>query len=277
MLFRSQPTKEQLQSRFPAIFAEAAKETTSDKYLYIPTYKLIAGLESQGFNVVGAKQANARTNNREHGKHVVYLSHQSLSSDVTVGQELPMLALTNSHNGLSSFAIDTAFFRLACSNGLLMPTTALSSARIIHKIGMQDDVINAAVNVVQSFPEQIKQIEAMKQIAMSREEQVLLSESAVSMAFDEEQVELNKKLGIDVATKMLTLRRNADKNADLWSTFNVIQENIIKGGLRLATENEAGQRKLVRTRAVNSIDRDAKLNKELMSLAQKFAALKGAA
>jgi hypothetical protein len=97
------------------------------------------------------------------------------------------------------------------------------------------------------------------------------------MAFDAEVLEVNKKAGIDVATKMLTIRRNADKEQNLWSTFNFIQENVIKGGLRLATENDKGQRKLVRTRAVNSIDRDAKLNKELMSLAQKFAALKGAA
>jgi hypothetical protein len=188
-----------------------------------------------------------------------------------------MLALTNSHNGLSSFAIDTAFFSLACSNGLLMPTTQLNSARIVHKVGMERDVIEASVNVIQAFPEQIKLISAMKNIKMTREEQVLLAESIVNVSFEEEQIELNKSLGLDVPTKMLTIRRSADRRDDLWTTFNVIQENVIKGGLKLATENDKGQRKLVRTRAVNSIDRDAKLNKEMMSLAQKFAALKGAA
>lgn len=277
MMFRRELTNEELQSRFPSIYAQAEKDSLSDKYLYIPTYKLIDGLVNQGFKVVGAKQANTRLkDNKEFVKHVVYLSHESLNPLMKVGEELPMLALTNSHNGLSSFAIDTAFFRLACSNGLLMPTTSMSSARITHKKGMEQDVIEASYRVVKSFPEQIAQIEAMKAVTLSNDEKMLLAESAQNLAFDAEQVELNKSLGHAIAPKLIRPRRHADTNSDLWSTFNVIQENIIKGGIKLVSENEQGQRSLKRTRAVNSIDRDAKLNRELMSLAQKFAELKGA-
>ena len=277
MMFKQQPSTEQLQRVFPSIFAEAAKSTTSEQYLYIPTHKLIQGLESQGFSIVGAKQANTRlANNREFVKHVVYMTHKSLQHELKVGEELPMVALTNSHNGLSSFAIDTAFFRLACSNGLLMPTSTLNSARIVHKIGMQDDVIQAARHVVEAFPEQIKQINEMKKITLSSEERFLLAESAANLAFEPEVLELNKSVGVSVESRLLQVRRNTDKQPDLWSTFNVIQENVIKGGLRLVSENEQGKRSYRSTRAVNSIDRDTKLNKELMSLAQKFAALKGA-
>jgi hypothetical protein len=284
MMFRRAVTTEQLKNNFPAIFAESEKDTLSDKYLYIPTYKLMEGLEKQGFQVVGAKQSRSRTNSAEHAKHVVYLSHKSLdhvSALLNPGThnrvdsgEFPMLALTNSHNGLSSFAIDTAFFRLVCSNGLMMPTTSMSSARIVHKQGMQDDVIEAAYSVVQSFPEQIKQIEAMKQTELNRDEQILLAESAQNIVFDQEQIELNNKLGRQIAPRLLTVRRHADAKPDLWSTFNVIQENVIKGGIRIVSENEKGQRTFNRTRAVNSIDRDAKLNKELMQLAQKMMELK---
>jgi stress-induced morphogen len=51
---------------------------------------------------------------------------------------------------------------------------------------------------------------------------------------------------------------------------------VIKGGIRVLSQNEQGDVRLARTRAVNAIDRDAKLNKELMSLALKFKELKGA-
>lgn len=232
------------------------------------------GLEKQGFQVIGAKQAGSRTNSREHSKHVVYMTHESMKRELEVGEELPMLALTNSHNGLSSFGIDTAFFRLACSNGLLMPTNTLNSARITHKKGMENDVIEASFRVISSFPEQVKLIQSMKSIELNQDERNILAISAQNMVFDESEIELNHKIGRPIAPRLLTVRRNADYRQDLWTTFNVIQENIIKGGIRIFRENEHGGRTLARTRAVNSIDRDAKLNRELMSLAQKMHQLK---
>ena len=276
MMFRSPVNSDQLRRAYPAIFAESEKDTLSDKYLYIPTYKLIECLTREGFSIIGAKQSGSRMgNNRDHAKHVVYLTHNSFSgNNLKVGEEMPMLALTNSHNGLSSFGIDTAFFRLACSNGLLMPTNSLNSARIVHKIGMQDDVINAAYRVVSEFPKQIAQIDNMKGINLSQDERHLLAETATRLVFDESQINLNKSLGRDIAPKLLTVRRHADQKHDLWTAFNVIQENVIKGGISVVTENERGAWSWTRTRGVNAIDRDAKLNKELMSLAQRFAELK---
>lgn len=277
MMFRQPVTKEQLQRNFPAIFAESTKESLSEKYLYIPTFKLIDGLEKQGFQIVGAKQQGSRSvSTKEHAKHVVYMTHESMkvNSLTKVGEELPMLALTNSHNGLSSFAIDTAFFRLACSNGLLMPSSTFSSARIVHKKGMENDVIEASYKVIKSFPEQIAQIEAMKGVTLQTEERLLLASSAVNLAFEPEVIELNKSVNNSIESRLLRARRSADDKSDLWTTFNVIQENVIKGGYRLVRQNEQGQRSISRQRAVNSIDRDAKLNRELMTLAQKMLEIK---
>lgn len=286
MMFKQAVSKEQLAVRFPAIFAQSEKETLSDKYLYIPTFKLLEGLERTGFQIIGAKQARSRTNTAEHGKHVVYLAHGDVKALTSVGDELPMLALTNSHNGLSAFAIDTAFFRLVCSNGLMMPTNSVSSARITHKKGMEQDVIEAAYKVIKSFPEQVKQIETMKKLILNKDEQRFLAESAAALAYDEKVIadqaalaSRDEYLGSvkDLPAKLLMVRRHADRASDLWTTFNVIQENVIKGGLKVWTLNEEGKAtRGTRTRAVNSIDRDSKLNKELMALAQKMAELKGA-
>ena len=279
MMFRNAVTKEQLRSQYPAIFAETTKETLSDKYLYIPTFKLIEGLEKQGFQIVGAKTQGSRSlTTREHAKHVVYMTHvsQAQNSLARVGSELPMLALTNSHNGLSSFAIDTAFFRLVCSNGLLMPTSAMSSARIVHKRGMEQDVIEASYRVIKAFPEQVQMIEAMKATQLQPEERMLLASSAAAIAYDEDLLTLNAERN-PIESRLIQPRRSADAGSDLWSTFNVIQENVIKGGFRVLRESEEGRRSVARVRAVKSIDRDAKLNRELMTLAQKMLELKAGA
>jgi len=280
MMFREPVQLNDLRNRFESIFAESKQSDLSDKYLYVPTFKLIEGLERQGFQIVGAKQSRSRTvDAREHAKHVVYLSHPEIldKAQMSVGEERPMLALTNSHNGTSALAFDTAFFRLVCSNGLLMPSSAVNSARVVHKIGMQGEVIDAAYKVVASMPAQVALVSSLKGIQLNQSEKMLLATSAARMAFEESELELNRSVGNAIEDKLLHPRRHADVGDDLWKTFNVIQENIIKGGLRVVRENEETKRRsIAKTRAVGSIDRDAKLNRELMALATGLAQLKTA-
>lgn len=276
MMFRNRVQPDELKSYYPAIFAETNKETLSDKYLYIPTYKLVEGLHKQGFEIVGAKQQGSRSLAREHAKHVIYMTPHNYAQNyqAKVGETIPMIALTNSHNGLSSFKIDSAFFRLVCSNGLMASENTHNSARIVHKKGMENDVIEAAFRVVQEFPKQLDQFKTMQATQLDSAERKLLASSAMNLAFESDVIELNQSLKNSIDDKLLRPRRSADQGMDLWSTFNVIQENVIKGGFRIVRENEQGRRSLARTRSVNAIDRDSKLNKELMALAQKMLELK---
>ena len=66
------------------------------------------------------------------------------------------------------------------------------------------------------------------------------------------------------SSQLLSPRRVQDYDNDLWTTFNRIQENSIKGGLR--GRNKQGRR--ATTRAVGGIDQDVKLNRALWVLAQ---------
>lgn len=268
MFYKNILTVEQLQKRVPSVFVDSNKESLSDKYLQIPTYKILEGLMKNGFKVVGAKEQNTRTGNREHAKHVLFLTHDSIS-DLAVNEGLPMVRIQNSHNGLSSFQLTTGFFRLVCSNGLILPESELSSAKIKHVKGMENEVIDASYRILTSMPEQIKMIDEMKSIELNRDEKRILAESSANLIFDENIIELNAKRGIDLASKLLNPRRFEDKKNDLWSTFNVIQENAIKGGFKVL--RESGYRA---TKAVTSIDSDKKINIELMTLAQKMMELR---
>lgn len=83
---------------------------------------------------------------------------------------------------------------------------------------------------------------------------------------------------------LLKARRDADEGSDLWTTFNRVQENAIRGGLddhRPARFDQERQRQVparsLRTRPVKSIDGDVKLNKALWTLAEELAKAKAAA
>ena len=277
MMFKRELTENQMRAYFPAMFAEAPASHTSDRYLYIPTHRLVNKLVENGFSIAGARQSGGRTS---HGKHVVYMTPGKFEPNRLreVGDEIPLLKITNSHDAGSAFKLDTSFYRLVCSNGLMMPKHGHNSARIIHTKNFMDDVIEAAFTVTKTFPEQVRQIGEMKEIGMARDEQHLLAESAANLAFDQELIQLNKDAGRDVEGQLLRRRHWEDRGKnDLWTTFNAVQENIIKGGVRMLRQNDKGQRSFRKTRAVTSIDRDAKLNQELMTLAQKFAELKAGA
>jgi len=73
---------------------------------------------------------------------------------------------------------------------------------------------------------------------------------------------------------MLRPKRLADTGTDLWSTFNVVQENIIKGGIRTAKIGGNGRMRRSTKRAVGNIEKNIKLNKAIFEMATQMQALK---
>ncbi|KFI32226.1 hypothetical protein CN97_05300 [Haematobacter massiliensis] len=71
-------------------------------------------------------------------------------------------------------------------------------------------------------------------------------------------------------------RRREDAGQNLWSTLNVIQEHLTKGGLRGRKQNAEGRIRRAQTRAINGIDQNVTLNRALWTLAEGMQKLKGA-
>jgi len=70
--------------------------------------------------------------------------------------------------------------------------------------------------------------------------------------------------------QILLPRRPDDGKGDLWTKFNIVQENLMRGGQR----GRASSGKRVTTRPVQSIDKNVQLNKALWILADEMARLK---
>jgi hypothetical protein len=69
---------------------------------------------------------------------------------------------------------------------------------------------------------------------------------------------------------MLTANGRHDNGAAAWTTFNRVQESLLKGGV---TGRSATGRRMT-TRAVGGVTENVKLNKALWTLADTMAALK---
>jgi hypothetical protein len=268
---------ETLAKRAPAVFANDAHERTSDRYLFIQTQKIVEGLVNNGWSVVSAVQQRSRTQSKEHGKHALMLVRQDmLAKQFDVGDIMPMLKITNSHNGLSAFQLEAALFRKVCANGLTVPDGMLMAPKVRHTVNINKETIEASFQIIKDFPSLMGKIDSLKSVNLSNEERLLLAQSAARLIFDEEQIERTGQAYRDenaVAKQLLESRRYEDRKTDLWTSLNVIQENAIRGNVKILGETG----KIKRTKTVSNIDRDSRINREILTLANEFAKLKGAA
>lgn len=67
--------------------------------------------------------------------------------------------------------------------------------------------------------------------------------------------------------QLLDVRRREDQQSDLYTTLNIVQENLIRGGLHGRNAN----RKRTTTRAVQGVTENVRLNSALSVLAQSLA------
>jgi hypothetical protein len=69
-------------------------------------------------------------------------------------------------------------------------------------------------------------------------------------------------------SQLLAPRRAEDVGSDLWRTLNVVQENLLQGGL----VRRSASNRLTRTRRIRAINEDVRLNSALWERAMAFAA-----
>jgi hypothetical protein len=260
-------TNEQLQRLTPSVFALEPWQEQSEKYRFIPTINVINALRDSGFYPVRAQQSQSRIPGKaEFTKHM--LRFRLAGKDVQVNDIIPEIGLINSHDGTSSYQIFLGLFRVWCSNGAVVADSEIETIRVRHTgaLDLCQQVIDVSGKVIEESPKVLETVNRWRSLLLTRQEQT---------AFAEASKELNDST-IDVDTDRLLLPRhnedvaNPDGRRDLWRTYNVIQENTIKGG-RWGRDLK-GRR--VHTRAIKSVDKDLKINKALWTLTAKMAELK---
>jgi hypothetical protein len=248
----------------PSVFAESKHSKMSDRYGFIPTSQIIEGMREAGWFPITAKDQLVRLDDRRgFTRHIVRLRQTNGQELLNVGDSVPEIVLVNSHDGTSAYQLHAGIFRLVCSNGLVIADSTFSKISIRHSGDVVGRVIDATSEVVREIPRIASGIRTMQAIELSPSEREAFAASALSLR--------ESAISLEPA-HLLHVRRAADSKPDLWSTFNVVQENLIRGGLF----GRDSHNRFRRTRAVNSINEDTRLNKALWALTEHMATLKAA-
>lgn len=236
-----------LRQRVPAIFTKTPSPKVSDRYSFADSeYYLQKFIDADWF-IHSARQVSKS----EYAPHQVILRNKDIA---TVGDLLPQLIFTNSHNGIKKMTMDTGIYRLVCSNGLVVPTSITQSLSIKH-IDLGDSTTDTIVN---SFYEKIPII--MNNIDRMRNK-ILTNDEIDNFTYNALQIRFINAVGINIndVVKPLRLEDNAD---DLWTVFNVVQEKLIRGGIQLPSKRHS--------RPINNFVNDNDINTKLWQLAEQY-------
>lgn len=253
------------------ILTDKAYDKMSDKYTFIPTYRILEDLYDLGWEPREIKESNTKKlEKRGYQKHMVRLSQKDNNESVLDQEQIfPEIVLFNSHGGDSSFILHPGFFRFICSNGLIVPAANdYGEYRIRHINYGYSDVEQAINNFLKDLPNFISQVELFQNTELDDVKVKKFGQIAAAKAWNvaEEKQDIFEQYVVH-PNKVLRPRRKEDERLqnNLWGTYNIIQENITKGGLF----TQKGKK----TKPINSIDRLKSINKMLWETANNFVAV----
>jgi Domain of unknown function (DUF932) len=274
-------TNDELFAHAPSIFATEAHDSRSERFVPVPTLNVIDGLREAGFQPYAVQQSRTRDTSRaDYTKHLVRFRSDRFEAPKVIGKTNLEVILTNGNDGSSSYKLDLGVFRFVCLNGMVAGDS-YDSVRVKHQGSkVLDDVIEGTYRVIEDTPRITSQIEGWSQIKVDRDEAMLLANAAHQLRYPAAYLPEDDE-AYRIATvspeRLLTARRYDDQDrTNLWTTFNVLQENVVRGGLRGFGARNGRMTRAV-SRGVKGIDQNTNLNKALWTLAEGFAALKAAA
>ena len=242
-----------LQQTVPAAFSTKASPKMSNKYVFVPTFDIVEKFNQEGWNVYSAKQVGGG----QYGVHELRLRNSELPQ---VGDSLIEAIIRNSHNGVSTFNVSAGLHRLVCSNGLTVPTSVSEAFSIRHQSFDLGEVRRLTDDFAQRLPVIQGSVNKMKSRELTEGEQVGFVKSAMAVRWREGKAPATIKI-----EDILQPLRDGDKGKDMWSTFNVVQEKFVRGGVQYM----AGKRN-TSMKEISNIYARNKVNTQLWELAESY-------
>lgn len=251
--------EEELRRLAPAAFAtEPESGRVSDRYEFLPTTTILEMLQDEGWRWNSARQVNSRTWSTNHAKHIIRLRHEELTGqDFGVGDSIPEMVLVNAHNGLGGYQLRAGVFRMVCSNGMIISEADFGQIRLRHIGFEREQVVDASRQVIMNAANMADKIGTWQEIDLS-------DRSRKDFFADATRLRFGDNADDDLIQAVSQPRREADRGTDLWRTFNIAQENILRGGFRRQKTNRM-------VRGITNINTEVGLNQQLWELASTYA------
>jgi hypothetical protein len=266
-------TLEKVQNLAPSAFTDHAHERTSDRYLFTNTIDLAKVLLDKGWQIDSAEEQRTRKATKTgYQLHRIVFSNPDFQID-DHNDVKPQILLSNEHYGSRSLQVHFGLFRFICANGIIaaIDENSIEDTRLRHhysNIENVDKMLDYATKQANRIGESLNRF---KSVDLDYDAQNDFADKAIKIRFGKEEDKTSL-----VAAQVLLSQRQEDRASDLWTVFNRVQENLIRGGMtgqRIYEDPKTGQVKFKtrKIRAVRNLTQNYKINTSLWELAESFA------
>ncbi len=255
-------THTELYEQAPALFTEEPHYEVSEKYHFIPTIDVITKITEYGWHPVSVQEAGVRDLDKEgYQRHLVRFRH--FDDLLNPKDNAVELLLFNSHDRTTAFSISAGIYRFVCVNNLIIADSVFESYKIKH-IGERDNDVATAIERITNVKPLLEQkIHSFESIKLQDSEKRAFAKASISLRFEEH-------LEVDLDDILLP-HRVEDEKDDLYTTLNVIQENLLRGNIS-GVNKETGRS--FTSKEITSISKDVDVNQGLWDIAERIANIK---
>lgn len=264
----------QLKDRAPSVFATRAASKMSENYTFVSSLQAMDIMTKVGLVPVDASQRRSKSDPTA-ARHLVRLAFKSdieKAKARKVGETIPEVVLVNSHNGRSAFKLYYGLFRFVCANGLIVSDHEIGATR--RHIGSAEAILDEVENLLEQGESVIKRVQRMQHTMLTEAQRLKFAQRALELRYLTKDQELDTaKLPTIQPAQLLVPRRPEDIGLDLWHTYNVVQENMVVGGLTGKSSNG----RATHTRQLRDVRKLVAVNTGLWDLASGLIRVKEAA
>lgn len=237
----------------PALFATTAHPKMTDRYSFTNTYDILTHMHNRGFKVSSVQGGESL-----YKKVMVRLRPTAFANT----DYAPELVLLDSHDGSSRLKMFLGFIRFVCMNGCIAGDMLYARSFVHLAPDLMEQVMLELDDVGEHIGSLIQRIDRMKQHETTLAERLVLADVAVKQRFGEDR---SGSFVADMRQRMLQIRRNADNDNSLYCVMNVIQENIMRGGMTYQSNNTVR-----RMSSIRNVDRSVNINQALWQQADEL-------
>lgn len=256
-----------IRQHVPAVFADQAHASRSSRFVPVPTAELLEGLAAEGFRPFAVGLAGTGDDTRRaFTSHMIRLRHvDSPPVRPEFGRIIPEVIVTNANDGTAAYGITLGLFRFVCLNGLMVGSD-FASVRVPHvgrPAAVVDKVIEGTYTVVKDAPQIVDRAADMHGRQMPQGARLAFAADALALRWRDEPAPITPE-------RALTYRRAEDTGSDIWTTFNVLQETLMRGGQRYALNGPAGILQRRRVRPMRGLGDQSRINRALWDEAAQW-------
>lgn len=246
-------------------------------YGFVKTDNIIEKFEAKGWQLKNTYVSKVKKIEKQgYQKHMLKFEHPEFDHIPGLekrNQTRPQLCLLNSHDGSTSFRVYIGMLRMACLNGLIVGT-AISNFKLIHSKNITSKLPLVIDQVVDQFPlafDAVKKLATLQFSPAARDE-------FIKLVVDERLKNVKRIISVDYESSLRVIRQ-ADIGKDAYTTMNLVQEKLLRGGIRYTYERNCKDYRGVEystntttiTKAIRSLDAQLRLNQLVFDKALELA------